>query len=232
MGGEQMNRELGDFEEWNEQMARKYNPDQYHNSSNVVIRAIEGLRSRAILKLLAVRDGDTVIELGCGAGNLLQKMPRGELWGVDLSKMLLEIASTRLAPRGATLVRANIEALPPEVGQRKFDKILCSEVIEHVQHPDRVIDQMLGIATPASRVVISVPNERIIDLIKSALIKTRLIGLFKGIARNMTDEWHLWSMDLASLRKLVAGKLDIVTIKRVPFYFLPIRYVVLLRKPR
>ncbi|OHA08583.1 MAG: hypothetical protein A3B37_01800 [Candidatus Sungbacteria bacterium RIFCSPLOWO2_01_FULL_59_16] len=224
-----MEREIKNFEQWNEEMAAKYNPDRYHRSRNLVIWGIEFLRTRAIMRFLDVRNGDSVIDLGCGAGNMLERIRVGRLWGVDLSKVLLATAAERLRGRGVGLRYGNVESLPAEVRNQRFDKIFSSEVLEHLERPERMVAEICAIAKPTSRIVISVPNEGVINGIKAFLRATGLIALFPGISKKMDDEWHLWHMDLPLFRKFVSGKLEIIAMRRIPFRFLPIRYVFLLR---
>ena len=47
-------------------------------------------------------------------------------------------------------------ALPAELGE--FDVIVCFEVIEHTDEPDRVLDQLAGALRPNGILVISSPN--------------------------------------------------------------------------
>jgi len=61
-------------------------------------------RKRAI-QSLALNDGDTVVDLGCGTGlnfSLLQEQvgPRGKIIGVDLTDAMLTEANARVAAHG------------------------------------------------------------------------------------------------------------------------------------
>lgn len=59
------------FRRWNEIVARKYDPEMFHRHPNRLVRWIEARRVRAIIRLLATRLTDGVLEVGCGAGNIL-----------------------------------------------------------------------------------------------------------------------------------------------------------------
>lgn len=41
----------------------------------------------------------------------------------------------------------------------EFDVILCSERLEHVDHPEHVVEHIHALSTPQTRVVVSVPIE-------------------------------------------------------------------------
>ena len=218
-------REIENFEEWNEQMSRKFNIDTYREKSHWFIRWVERMRDRVILRYLNVGDRDSVIDLGCGAGHLLSKIGCGHLTGVDLSEFSLELARRRLGNR-AELIKGDVGALLVSLNGRRFDKIVCSEVIEHVLSPDKVIEQIVRIATPTSVIVISVPYEKLIDFLKGMFIRLGIFQhLFPNIPESNTEEWHLWAFDRALFEELIAGRLVVTKTRRIPFALLPLRYV-------
>lgn len=72
--------------------------------------------ARPLLEFAAVADGGTIVDLGCGTGNLLaaaaSAFPRATLIGVDPSSALLAKARSRTDLGSATLLRGGIEAIP------------------------------------------------------------------------------------------------------------------------
>jgi ubiquinone/menaquinone biosynthesis C-methylase UbiE len=218
------------FAQWNEEMAHKYDPEAYHLRSNLLIRWIERRRVKAILRLLDTSQQDTVLEVGCGAGNVLEPVQSGRLYGIDLSAFLIEKSQSRLAHRQAKLVRANAERLP--FADRQFRKLICTEVLEHVLHPRKVLSEMARVATADATLVISVPNERWINRVKEII---RALGLGRWLLQGgedsysspdrMTDEWHLHSFDLALLEEMSRNILLICKTKAIPFRLIPLRYV-------
>jgi ubiquinone/menaquinone biosynthesis C-methylase UbiE len=219
------------FVQWNEEMARKYDPEAYHLRSNFLIRWIERRRVKAILDFLKPGGQDNVLEVGCGAGNVLEQVPAGQLHGIDLSTFLLKKSQSRLAPRRPGLALANAERLPFADGQ--FERLVCTEVLEHVANPRQVVNEMARVATPDAVLVISVPNERWINRTKEVI---HSLGLSRWLLHGdrdtynspdkMTDEWHLHSFDLALLRKISESILLIRQTKAIPLSFVPLRYVV------
>jgi hypothetical protein len=81
--------------------------------------------------------------------------------------------------------------------------------------------------------VVSVPNERLINAVKWVL---RTTGLDRVLMRaragdyempeRMDDEWHLHTFDLAGLLALIPPGLSVTRVERIPFRWLPLRYVV------
>ena len=233
-----------DYENWNEEMAERYNPDEYHHHPNWIIRSIEHWRTQKVLRFLHVQAGERVVDLGCGAGNMLDLLPKSsQRWGVDLSTFLLNKAAKRLGvqwedpqekPLGESdatvrLVRGNLQALPQGIGQAGlFDKALCSEVIEHIPDPRLALSEACKLLRPGATFVVSVPDEGTIDQIKGLLIKARLLHrLFPDLPEKMEDEWHLHHFDLKTLRKTMEG-LPLREKRRaaIPSRLIPLRWVV------
>jgi 2-polyprenyl-3-methyl-5-hydroxy-6-metoxy-1,4-benzoquinol methylase len=226
-----MLKKIKNFEAWNEEMAKKYNPDKYHHSSNLIIRFIEKKRTDKIIDYLNPQQQDKIIELGCGAGNIMERIKTAkELWGVDLSDFLLRLAQQKSYQTPVKFIKGNIENLPDQIVKVKFDKIYCSEVLEHLENPTKVLREIKKIAKEDSVVVISIPNEKLINKIKNILQKLRIFTLlFPKISQKMDDEWHLHSFDLDKLKQMVSQDYLIQEVRGIPYNFLPLRYVVKLR---
>ncbi len=219
-----------DFIQWNEEMAHKYDPEAYHLRSNFLIRWIERRRVKIILNFLNTHQQDRVLEIGCGAGNILEQIPATRLHGIDLSTFLIKKSQRRLASHQVILAQSNAEQLP--FANDKFQKLVCSEVLEHVANPRRVIGEIARVATSDAIIVISVPNEAWIDGVKAVIRRLGLSGwLLKGGNNSyhspdqMTDEWHLHRFDLNLLKETSDGILVIHQTKAIPFNFIPLRYV-------
>lgn len=215
---------------WNEQMAHKYDPEAYHLRSHFLIRWIERQRVKTILAFLEVKEQDRALEVGCGAGNILEQMAPAQLHGVDLSAYLLKKSQHRLQQFQAELSQANAQRLP--LADRQFDKIVCSEVLEHVVNPEQVIKEMARVAKTEGVIVISVPNEEWINRMKRLAHRLGLTRwLLKGdqdayhSPDKMTDEWHLHNFDSDLLAKVSSSHLRLHQLKAVPFKLVPLRYV-------
>jgi trans-aconitate 2-methyltransferase len=72
-----------------------------------------------VLEGLALRGDETVTDAGCGTGRLtvglLERLPRGRVLAVDLSRNMLEEARSHLAPRFGVrvgFIRVSLAALP------------------------------------------------------------------------------------------------------------------------
>ena len=226
-----INKKIENFEDWNEEMAKKYNPDKYHQSSNLIVRFIENKRVSKIIDYLSLRDNDVILEVGCGAGNIMERIKKGkEIWGIDLSDFMLKISRKRKYHLPVKFIKGNAENLPEEIKNIKFDKVYCSEVLEHVENPGKVLKEIKRVSKKKSIIVVSIPNEKLINNIKGFLQKMKIFNLFfPNISKKMDDEWHLHSFDLNKLKKLISGDYSIEKTKGIPYGFLPIRYVIKLK---
>ena len=180
-------------EAWNDRMARLYNPDAFITKSGFLIRVVEASRIRVTNKMLDIGPHDHVLDLGCGPGNLLEKLNGERVVGVDLSDSLLELARerTKNLPH-VRVVKGNAEKL--DFPDNTFDRVVCSEVLEHTRNPDVVLNEMARVTKPGGRVVITVPNETLINLTKRTVLLFRLKKFIAGgydMSDNMLEEWHL-----------------------------------------
>jgi SAM-dependent methyltransferase len=182
-----------EHEAWNEGMARLYDPDSFITKTGFAIRFVERLRMERTRRALSGGPVSDTLDLGCGAGNLLERLSGGRLVGVDLSETMLAQARRRLAGRPEIeFVKANAEVLP--FSDATFGRVVCSEVLEHVLDPKKVVAEIRRVCRPGARVVFTVPNEGLINATKRVVVA---LGLKRAIAGeypmsdDMLDAWHL-----------------------------------------
>jgi len=212
-----------EFEKWNNEMAQKYNPDSFINESGWPIRWVERRRMEMAIGLLDCRSTDAVLDLGCGSGNLLTLLEGSEITGVDLSDYLLTLAKNRVQGRpNIKILRENAEQLP--FGDNSFDRVVCSEVLEHVQNPDRVLKEIHRVSKPGARIVITFPNEKLINFCKKIVIFLRIKNLISGrykMSDNMLDEWHLNEIPVQEMIKSTEFLFRLIQIKSAPHSLIP-----------
>jgi demethylmenaquinone methyltransferase/2-methoxy-6-polyprenyl-1,4-benzoquinol methylase len=115
-------------------------------------------RSRAV-KLLGIKRGDFIVELGCGTGLnfpfLMEKIgPNGRLLGVDLTSGMLEQARNRVERSGWK----NIELIQSDIADYYIPKdvngVLATGVFGYVSEYERVIQKTSEALVPGGRLVI------------------------------------------------------------------------------
>ncbi len=116
------------------------------------------------LERLDVRAGHRVLDAGCGEGrHCFGCLERGaDVVGLDLDFASLRDASKRLRGRGRELdrigemVQGNTFHLP--FGDASFDRIICSEVMEHVHDYRGAARELARVTKPGGRVAITIPT--------------------------------------------------------------------------
>jgi ubiquinone/menaquinone biosynthesis C-methylase UbiE len=224
-----------DFRAWNDEMITKYDPDAFHHHSNPIIRYIEIKRVKAILRLIDKNHEEgRVLEVGCGAGNILEKVPSMNLFGIDISASILSKAKEKLREK-AFLVQSDAQSLPCK--GKTFTQVICSEVLEHLLDPSVALKEIARVLKTEGIVVISVPNESMINRIKGILIRFGIFkwlfqrkGSYPEMPQRMNDEWHLHTFILKEWLDLFRISFRVTQVKGIPFSWIPLRYVVRLEK--
>ena len=219
-----------EFKAWNDAMVEKFDLERFHDHPSPLVRFIEGRRIERTFALLNARPADRVLEVGCGAGHLIARLPAGRGFGLDLSEVLCRKTERRLGRPGA-VVQATAESLP--FRSRAWSRLYCSEVLEHLADPRAALAEIRRVMAPAGIAVVSVPNEPLINRLKAL---ARGSGLYRVLMRTgpadyamperMDDEWHLHAFDRAGFLALIPSGLTVTQVEGVPFAWLPLHYVV------
>lgn len=224
-----------EFKEWNEEMIKKYDPDAFHHHPNPVVRFVETKRVKTIMKLIDTHFKEArLLEVGCGAGNILEKIVPGNLFGVDISAFILAKARRKLN-KEVDLSQADAQNLPFK--DRIFKQVICSEVLEHLLDPSASLQEIARILSHQGIAIISVPNELWINRIKRVLIRLGIFdwllhrgGEYGKMPERMEDEWHLHALSLQEWLTLFNNFFRVTRLRRIPFPWLPLRYVIRLEK--
>ncbi len=119
-------------------------PDYFHAEVARFLGDVSGLR---------------VLDAGCGAGSLLcllAQRGRASLSGLEMSPRLCLRAREALRGRG-TICCGNLqEGIPHPDGS--FDRVLLTEVVEHLPRPERALREASRVLAPGGRIVLTIPN--------------------------------------------------------------------------
>lgn len=117
-------------------------------------------------KLLSIAQGDCLLDLGCGEGrHIIHACLEHNILGVgvDLSLRDLRTAAERFAPFSqynsqSHLVLQQSDATCLPFADNSFDKIICSEVLEHIENYAGVLQEICRILKPGGILALSVPR--------------------------------------------------------------------------
>jgi SAM-dependent methyltransferase len=116
------------------------------------------------LARLELKPGERLLDAGCGEGrHCFGGLSRGaRVVGVDLDLDSLRLASKRLRKEAAAggslgeMLQGNTFALP--FRDETFDKVICSEVMEHVHDYRAAARELARVTKPGGMVAVTIPT--------------------------------------------------------------------------
>lgn len=151
---------------------------EYYERHEFGYRNEESEDVRQILELLRTTKKDSVLEVGCGLGVLLAKIPAKNKVGTEINDFAVNICRKQ----GLDVINANIESGLP-FKNSTFDIIIMNQVIAHLRNPQKALKESYRLLKPGGKILITAP-------IRSAF--------FHDIS-----ETHLHEMTLEELSRLI-----------------------------
>ena len=210
-----------DIEALNDRLAHEHPINDYYAKSPWPIRFIESRRLAVIRAFMGDVDSLDVAEVGSGGGHVLRMFPRSRLTAVDVSDVYLEIARENLAGYDVRFVKGEVESLG--LPDSSFDRVICSEVLEHVVDPDAVLGAMSRLVRTSGLAVVTIPNDPLILKLKRAFRHPPLRWIVrKGIDWG-GDQYHLHRWTPSEFERLLSKYFVVAERRFAPFALLPVR---------
>ena len=196
--------------------------EHLYKTNNLIIKYLVGLRIKNILNCLDKKDN--VLEAGCGDGYLLNKIAQkvNSLTCIDINQNRIKTAK-KLANRSTiTFLKEDITTMTLN---KTFDKIICSEVLEHIFNYKLAIKNLSYHLNFNGELIITTPNEIILEYGRILLFGKRKANLM----RIKTNHLHKISYD--NIKK-ISNDLDlkIIKYKPLPLPILNLNKLFVLRK--
>jgi 2-polyprenyl-3-methyl-5-hydroxy-6-metoxy-1,4-benzoquinol methylase len=210
-----------EVEALNDDLARKHPIDDYYARSPLPIRLIERRRLAIIRHLAGDTAGLDLAEVGSGGGHVLRMFRSARLTAIDVSDVFLDTARKNLAGYDARFVKGEIDKL--DLPPASFDRIVCTEVLEHAKDPGAMLAAMARLLRPTGVAIITVPNDPLILKLKG-LVRRSPVGWVLGdrIAWG-GDQYHIHQWTPGEFERFLRGYFRVTARRAAPFGALPIR---------
>ena len=210
-------------------LAADFPIDDYYEKSIWPIRVIEGIRLDIIREFVGPAEGLRILEIGSGGGHVLAMFRRSKLTAADVSEKFLETAKRRLAGYDVEFVHGDVCRL--DLPAASFDRIICTEVLEHTSDPDAILAEAVRLLAPQGRAVITVPNDPLILRLKG-LVRLTPVGWLLGDRIEWGgDRYHVHRWTPSEFEALLSRRFRVERRRFAPTALLPIRACFLCRKP-
>ena len=181
--------------------------DKY-GSSNPLVRRMMASFERTATELLDLARPDSVLDVGCGEGVLVQRwaqrLPGSRMVGIDLAEPSIQRGwAEHQAPNLEYLV---VEEPGLPFADDEFEMASAMEVLEHLPDPGQMLAEMARCAR--SHLLVSVPREPMWRMLNMAR------GAYWSSWGNTPGHLNHWSA--RSLRALLSGAGEVVEM-RSPF---------------
>lgn len=135
-------------------------PADYYDEGikkNMLQKIWHGTKLRQILKILP-KDAEKILDIGCSSGvltaQIAKALPKSKVTGLDSYDKAIIFARAKY-PK-ITFVVADAHKLP--FGNKSFDLIICTETLEHVIDPGKVLSEMQRVLKKNGRAIISMDS--------------------------------------------------------------------------
>ena len=130
--------------------------EKYYDKANQNEGDKSSLRN-AVAGFLAshAKEGDLILEVGCGSGILIPGLPRGVVYtGVDVSSYGLSQARARF--KAVSFIEASSDKLPFNSGA--FLYVVSVFALEHFPKPKESLDEIIRVLKPGGYLLLLAPN--------------------------------------------------------------------------
>jgi len=166
-----------------------------------------GAFQRFLLGMISPVQPREILDAGCGEGYfsalMRERFPDARITGIDASSGAVGYASASFG-KGIAFLEGDLFALP--FADDSFDVVVCSEVLEHLDEPDRAFAELKRVAR--KRVVLTVPLEP-------------WFKFFNDIARALRiadDPGHVQFWSHSAFQEFVTGLHPGATFGKVHYY--------------
>ena len=166
-------------------MSRDWDAATYDRVSSPLVKL-----ATAVLDRLHLQGGETVLDAGCGSGNvtrmLLERVPRGHVIAVDGALSMVEHARAALDGR-ATVLHGDLTEL---VLEEPVDAVFSSAVFHWIADHDRLFERLFAALRPGGRLVAQCGGEGNIERFHEAARAVGATAPYAEYLAGWAGPWH------------------------------------------
>jgi trans-aconitate 2-methyltransferase len=184
-----------------------WNPDLYHQFERERALPFDDL-----LRLVEMRPGMAVLDLGCGTGELTRRLadalPGSDVLGIDSSPQMLRKAAAQVRP-GLRFEPGLIEAI---AGQ--WDLVFSHAAIQWVDDHPALIPRLLGLVRPGGQLVVQLPSNHD-SFAHRAIYETAREAPFREALSGWTRQSPVLPLDQYAELLYAHGGRDLIVFEKV-----------------
>ena len=187
-------------------MSRDWDAATYDRVSSPLVKL-----ATAVLDRLDLQGDETVLDAGCGSGNvtrmLLERLPRGHVIAVDGALSMVEHARAALDGR-ATVLHGDLTEL---VLEEPVDAVFSSAVFHWIADHDRLFERLFAALRPGGRLVAQCGGEGNIERFHEAARAVGATAPYAEYLAGWAGPWHFAGPVETAARLERAGFSDVET---------------------
>jgi 2-polyprenyl-3-methyl-5-hydroxy-6-metoxy-1,4-benzoquinol methylase len=177
-----------------------------YETKNPILKYIIHKRVSSILN--EIPENTKLLEAGCGEGYMTLHLVKKtkDITTIDIDQNNLNTAKRRVELKDVNFEHQNLLNLN---WNKKFDTIVCSEVLEHVKMPQVILMNLNKVLNEKGIIVITIPNEKILRLGRRLLFpfKYKKMGEITG---------HKVDLNKKKLEKIMPKNFKLIKYARIP----------------
>lgn len=174
----------------------------YFSSKPSLLRWIHEKRFRSIKSLMGNSEDKIILDAGSGEGYFLSQINAKEKYGIEISTKRIERAKS--ISSNQNFIRGDVKKLPFQPG--KFDIIICSEVLEHVDNYKDAIQEFKRCLRPSGKLILSFPNEKMVRLARALIFRFPI-----------HEPDHINNITLSDVKHYIAKKFIEKNVPKIPY---------------
>jgi ubiquinone/menaquinone biosynthesis C-methylase UbiE len=152
---------------------------------------------KVLMELIGEPSGKSILEIGCGTGELLAEMSPRVGCGIDISEKMIEVAEKRWADRPELSFYVDEAETLSISGD--WDIVIMADVLEHLYDSGEALKRIGKMLNPETKLILTWANNH----------WAVILHMLEFLKLKMPEGDHCWE-DLRSVTiKLIAGGFDI-----------------------